>query len=91
MVDIPTFFPVPASRPNDAPQQRPEGQAQQQKQRFNQAQATSEQAQRGQKAKVAPLNVIPTDDAIERLVARAQDAQTEGRTLERGTILNLVI
>lgn len=89
MVDIPGYYPVPIARPGDAPGQRPDGR-QQQQDRLNQAQNTNDAAKRVQTAK-APVNIIPTDDALERLVSRAQEAQTAGQTLERGSILNLIV
>ncbi len=88
MVDIPNFLPIPISRPTDTQQQRPDNR--QQQERLNQSQNTNSNAQRVNNAK-APLNIVPTDDALDRLISRAQDAQTAGRILDRGSILNLIV
>ncbi len=89
MVELPNFLPTPIARPSDAPGQRPDGR-QQQQDRLNQSQTTNTAAQRSGRTK-APLNIIPTDDALVRLVSRAQEAQTSGQTLDRGAILNLIV
>lgn len=89
MAEIPNFYPVPVSRPDSSGQQRPDGR-QQQQDRLNQAQNTNDAAKRVQTAQ-APLNVIPNEQVLDRLVSRAQEAQTAGKTLERGSILNLIV
>jgi len=89
MVEIKNFYPVPTARPSEAPQQRPDGR-QQQHDRLHQAHDTNDAAKRVSSAK-APLNMMPNEEALERLISRAQDAQTAGQTLDRGTILNLMV
>ena len=88
MADITNNFypiPAPASRPIE---QRPQEQGQPQN---KQQQPQNITAQAQNPSKKAPLNVLPSDDALERLVGRAQDAQNQGQTLDRGSILNLII
>lgn len=79
-----TLLPSPA----DAVQSRPDSKNKPQNQQNQQVIQNSTQRTSG---KQAPLNVLPANDALERLISRAQDAQSAGQTLERGTILNLVV
>ena len=87
MVDISNnFYPVPSGRAiQQQPQQPSSGKQQEQ---LVTPQRAKNQSQQGNKA---PLNLLPQDEALERLINRAQDAQNQGQTLERGAILNLLV
>ncbi len=84
MTDIRNIPLSPLGRPIEQPQQRPQGNNPQQNQQQSTATARTNPRQ-------APLNVLPSDEALNRLINRAQEAQTQGQTLERGSILNLII
>lgn len=86
MAEIPNnFYPIPAG---GVEQKQPQTQEQLGK-RPQQSQQLNNKFQRS--SAKAPLNVLPSDEALNRLITRAQDAQNQGKTLERGSILNLIV
>ncbi|MDG1286715.1 MAG: hypothetical protein P8P30_04025 [Rickettsiales bacterium] len=84
MTDIRNIPLSPLGRPIEQAQQRPQGNTSQQNQQQNTTSARVNPRQ-------APINVLPSDEALGRLITRAQEAQNQGQTLERGSILNLII
>ena len=86
MAEINNFLTLPIPPSLDPSRQRPEQRDQQQQNR-----AAPPTAQAARNSNKAPLNLLPSNEALERLVGRAQDVQNQGQTLERGSIVNLII
>ena len=89
MTEINSLFPLPSARPVDGPLRKPEDRNHQHERAPKQPHEAHNQS--SQRTKKAPLNLHPSDEALTRLVGRAQDYQNQGQSLERGAILNLVI
>ena len=85
MAEINNFLTLPIPPSLDPSRQRPEQRGQQQDR------TNPQNIQATQKSNKAPLNLLPSDETLERLVTRAQDAQNQGQTLARGSIVNLII
>jgi hypothetical protein len=89
MAEIGKFTPAFPVRPVDNTVQQPNDGAQQ---RPNNRPAQSQQNTTAQNTtSTAPINALPNDDALQRLIDRAQDAQSQGRNLQRGSIINLLV
>lgn len=90
MAEINNYYAnIPLGRPVDQPTQQPQDRSPQQQPFLTETQAAGDALQRS--SGKAPLNVLPNNETLQRLISTAQEQQSAGKDVGCGCVVNLVV